>query len=111
MDPWSDVLEKIVNTFTFRLGPTGDASQQQLDGVASQKAYIGGHVIHEGAPQSGVQVAMKGTGYVDETDAEGRFRLGSFKYGDYILMVWPPKGKPKEMKITIPGSEDFDIEL
>jgi hypothetical protein len=110
MDPWSEHTEEIVRSFNFRLGPTGEGSLQSLDGVASEKAYIGGHVTLKGEPQTGIRVAVKGTGYVDETDGDGRFRLGSLSYGDYTLIAWPEKGKPKELNVTIPGGS-CDIEL
>jgi hypothetical protein len=32
--------------------------------------------------------------------------------GDYTLVVWPEKGKPKEKKITVPASDgDYDLEI
>jgi hypothetical protein len=32
--------------------------------------------------------------------------------GDYTLVVWPDKGKPKEKKISVPAKAgDYDLEL
>jgi hypothetical protein len=110
LDPWSEVSKEIVNDFTFRVGRTGEGTQGKLDSVAGEKAYIGGHVIHNGEPVSGIRVTVKGSGYEDETNDEGRFRLGSFKHGNYTLIVWPEEGKPKEVEVAIPG-DSFDIHL
>ena len=110
LDPWSEISKEIVSAFTFRVGKTGEGDQGKLDGLAGEKAYIGGHVIHNDQPVPGVRVTVKGTGYADETNEEGRFRLGSFRHGDYTLVVWPEKGKSKEIKITVPG-DSIDVYL
>jgi hypothetical protein len=82
-------------------------------------SFIGGTIRakgKEGTPLSGLQVAVKGTGFTTTTDSEGRFRLGSLLPGDYTLVVWPEEGKPKEkpIKITVPIAGDageYDLEL
>jgi hypothetical protein len=81
-----------------------------LTELASEKVYIGDQVVTEEKPQSGIQVALKGTGFVATTDDNGRYRLGSLSAGDYTLIVWPEQGKPREQSITVPGGT-FDIEL
>ena len=72
----------------------------------------GGRVID---PSQGIDriadVAFKGTGFVDRTDAQGRYRLGSAPPGEYTLVVWPEKGKPKERKINVPPTADDDYDL
>lgn len=110
LDPWSDISKEIVNNFTFRVGLTGEGTEEKLDSLAGEKAYVGGHVIRNDEPVAGVRVTVKGTGYAGETDDEGRFRLGSFRHGNYTLVVWPEKGKPKEIEIAVPG-DSFDITL
>jgi hypothetical protein len=44
------------------------------------------------------------------TDEYGRFTLGTLPLGQHTLIVWPPKGKPKQQEIIIP-QESYDIEL
>jgi protocatechuate 3,4-dioxygenase beta subunit len=66
----------------------------------------------DGAPQPGIDVAIKGTGFLATTDDDGHYILGSVEPGDYTLVLWPPKGKPKEKKVSIPGrTEDYDLVL
>lgn len=112
MDPWSEVTGPPVRTLTLRAGLSDDPRTETLNPETAvlQKSYIGGAVTQKGEPQVGLDVALKGTGYMTTTDENGRFRLGSIQHGEYTLIAWPPKGKPKETKVTIPG-ENYDITL
>lgn len=110
LDPWQARTEEIVRQLTLRLGVTPSGQTEALTELAGEKVYIGGQVVAEEKPQSGIQVALKGTGFVATTDDNGRYRLGSLSAGDYTLIVWPEQGKPRERSITVPGGT-FDIEL
>jgi len=115
MDPWQEVTGPPVRTFTMRTGLAPDPRQGTLEPgtrVAGEALYIGGYVLQKGKPQPGIQVAVKGTGFVDTTDADGRFRLGGLLEGKYTLVAWPESGKPIELNITVPNSKGtYDIEL
>jgi hypothetical protein len=81
-----------------------------VEGTAEELVYIGGVVAKEGKPQAGIEVAIKGTGLFSVTDARGRFTLGGFAPGDYTLVAWQAKGKPKEKKVSVPsGNCDIDL--
>ena len=57
-------------------------------------------------------MAIKGRVWFATTDEDGRYSLGAMPAGDYTLVVWPEKGKPKERKITVPaGDADYDLEI
>jgi hypothetical protein len=118
LDPWSEVTGPIVRTFTLQAGQaTRLPDYEELDqGTAGfELTYIGGMVRSQagnGEPQAGLEVAIKGRGWFDKTDDDGRYRLGAMPPGDYTLVVWPEKGKPKEKKITVPASDgDYDLEI
>jgi hypothetical protein len=118
IDPWTEVTGPIVRTLTFRTGQADQLPRRRVlnpEALSSEMIHIGGTVRSKEdgrQPQSGLDVAIKGTGFVDRTDADGRFTLGGLPAGEYTLVVWPEKGKPKEKKITVPAADgDFDIEL
>lgn len=117
LDPWKELTEPVVLTRTLRTGQSTTLpklTQLTQDGGAEMD-LIGGKVTESsnaGTPVSGVDVAIKGTGLFTKTDPNGRFVLGSLPSGIYTLVVWPPKGKPKEKKISIPEKEgNYDIEI
>ena len=112
LDPWSEVTGPAVRTFTMRTGQAARPEKEQFDptDTASEMVAIGGVVAKGNAPQSGLQVAVKGTGWMGTTDEDGCFTLGSLPPGSYTLIAWPAKGKPKETKITIPA-DSYDIKL
>ncbi len=112
LDPWTEITGPPVRTLTFRTGQSQEPPTETLDGKTAviEKSYIGGHVTKKGEIQANIDVAIKGTGYFTKTDEEGRFRLGSILAGNYTLVAWPAKGKPKEIKVTVPG-EGYDIKL
>ncbi len=115
MDPWAEVTGPPVRTFTLRSGLSPDPRQQSLEpgtSLATEKLYIGGYVLQKGKPQAGIQVALKGTGFIDTTDEDGRFRLGGLSAGQYTLVAWPESGKPKEINVTVPAAKGtYNIEL
>ncbi|MGD8585394.1 MAG: Pvc16 family protein, partial [Chloroflexota bacterium] len=118
LDPWTVIEGPIVQTLTLR---SGRASRLPVyeefdeDGFSTELTYIGGTIRSKndgGQPLSGLQVAIKGRGWFDQTDEDGRFTLGGMPAGDYTLVVWPDKGKPKEKKISVPAKAgDYDLEL
>jgi hypothetical protein len=118
LDPWSVIEGPIVRTLTLRTGrSTRLPVQQEFDenGLSAELTYVGGTVRSKSGdnePLAGLQVAIKGRGWFDQTDEDGRFTLGGMPAGDYTLVVWPETGKPKEKKISVPGSTgDFNLEL
>jgi hypothetical protein len=117
LDPWTEITTPIVRTRTLL---TGQAPQlphltQLTDTSRAEIELIGGKITEskrEGAPVSGIEVAIKGTGLFTRTDPEGRFVLGSLPPGQYTLVAWPAKGKPKEKKISIPEKEgNYDMAI
>ena len=63
-------------------------------------------------PITGLEVAIKGTGFFTTTDREGRYRLGSVPPGDYTIVVWKPDGKLQQKKVTIPNKDgNYDMEV
>jgi hypothetical protein len=117
LDPWAETTSPIVVTRTLRTGQSSSLPHSaQLSGQTREEMeFIGGKITGsngDGSPLSGIEVAIKGTGLFAKTDPEGRFLLGSLPPGKYTLVVWPPKGKPKEKKINIPEKEgNYDIEI
>lgn len=121
LDPWSEVTGPAIRTYTIRLGQaeTLPRNQKIQEGsVPDEMIFLGGVVrlkTKDGAPQPGLQVAIKGTGWMDTTDEEGRFRFGSIPPGEYTLVAWPggkTPAKPVERKVTIPAEDgNYDIIL
>jgi hypothetical protein len=113
IDPWQVIEGPAVRSYSMQTGTMSEPGRR-IDPEETPPGYvtIGGTVRDkEGAPQSGLDVAFKGTGFVDRTDARGRYRLGSAPPGEYTLVVWPEKGKPKERKINVPPTADDDYDL
>jgi hypothetical protein len=112
MDPWHEVTGSPVRTLTLRTGLSEDPLSETLvpETAVLQKSYIGGYVTKKDTPLPNIEVAIKGTGYFTTTDDNGRFRIGSVPHGDYTLVAWPDKGKPNELKVTIPG-ENYNIKM
>jgi hypothetical protein len=112
LDPWVEVVGPLVHTFTLHAGQANALPNRQTAtaGTLEARHAIGGRVQIGQTPQSGIRVAVQGTGYVTATDAEGRFVLGMFPSGEYALVAWPEKGRPTTRVVTVPGAE-YDIEL
>lgn len=118
LDPWTEVTGPIVQTYTLRSGQTRTLPTFQRlaeDAFSTELTTIGGVVRSKSKdkePQSGLDVAIKGTGWVDKTDENGRFVLGGMPAGEYTLVIWPAKGKPSETKISVPTANGgYDIEI
>jgi hypothetical protein len=125
LDPWQVVTGPIVRTLTLHSGQADTLSHRPrlIDATREEWSFIGGTVrdrTRDGHPREGVQVAVKGTGLLARTDAQGRFTLGSLPRGQYTLVAWPPKGKPREKEIVVPAVDeagkpatngDYDLEL
>lgn len=119
LDPWSEIIGPIVRIFTLRSGQSNTLPYRYrlVDETRAEMNFIGGTVRDKargGAPLAGVEVAIKGTGLFSKTDEEGRFTLGSMPPGEYTLVAWPAKGKPREKKIKIAApveDGDYDLEV
>jgi hypothetical protein len=118
LDPWTEVTGPVVRTYTLRAGQsTSLPVYQQFDDDTPdiERVFIGGTIrskTKDKEPQAGLEVAIKGKGWFDTTDEEGQFKLGSMPPGDYTLVVWPAKGKPKEKTIQVPATDgDYDLEI
>lgn len=116
LDPWSEVTGPAVRSFTMRVGQAERPVRLQQflsDGVDIELVTIGGLVLDkakDGTPQAGIDVAIKGTGMFATTNNEGQYVLGTVPPGDYTLVAWPAKGKPKEKKVTVPADEgDYNL--
>jgi len=115
LDPWQVITAPIVRTRTFRLGQARGLPQEaalQADATRADMVMIGGVVTRsaDGTPLRNIDVALKGTGYLATTDAEGRFVLGSVPPGTYTLIAWTSEGKPEQKAIEVP-SEAYDMEV
>jgi hypothetical protein len=117
MDPWQEMTSPIVGTLTLRTGQATNLPRvTALDEHTEEEMnFIKGKVTEakrEGTPLSGIDIAIKGTGFLTKTDSEGNFVLGSLPSGTYTLVAWPPRGKPKEKKISVPEKEgNYDMEI
>lgn len=118
LDPWTEVEGPIVRTLVLRTGESSTLpTYKKLDEgrIDYDFTYIGGTVRSKAKdlePITGLSVAIKGTGLFDTTDDLGQFTLGGMPAGEYTLVVWPPKGKPKEKKISIPADDgSYDVDL
>ncbi len=116
LDPWAEVVLPATRTFSFNVGQAGNPEEEQSlqeGGKAVALLYFGGTILDKAQnPLSGIQVAVKNTGFLDTTDAKGRYRLGGLLPGEHTLVVWPPTGKPVEKNITLPAQAgDYDVEV
>ncbi len=119
IDPWETIEGPIVRSFSTRVGQATDLpGRRELDpgGLASEKTYIGGFVVDKGKekdPLPGVEVAIRGTGFMATTDAAGRYTLGPLPNGEHTLVAWREAGKPVQRKINVPPGEkdNYNLEL
>ncbi len=118
LDPWKEIAGPLVRTLTLRSGMAATLPRRKklvAEVEPTEMTYIGGTVrskSKDNAPVAGIQVAVKGTGYMDTTNTEGRFTLGTLRPGEYTLVAWPPEGKPREKKIVIPNKDgDYDLDI
>lgn len=111
LDPWLEVTGPIVRTLTLHAGQTDTLPRhwRLMEGTREELSFIGGTVrdrTEDGTPMAGIEVAIKGTGWFDTSDEQGRFTLGGLPRGEYTLVAWPAKGKPKEKKIVVPAVDE-----
>lgn len=117
LDPWKAVVGPIVRTRTLRTGQslTLPRYTQISDGSLTELTRIGGVIRKKSKPDegmTGIDVALKGTGFFTKTDDAGRFILGSIPPGEYTLVAWTAKGKPEEKTVTVPALDGcYDLEL
>jgi hypothetical protein len=117
LDPWQVVTGPLVRTRTLRTGQAATIPRTQSLEPATQNelVWIGGQARRKNKPDeplAGLEIAVKGTGYLASSDESGHFALGGLSPGDYILVAWLPEGKPKEFEIRVPAPEGhYDIEL
>ena len=115
IDPWQEITAPLVSTRTLRAGQSDRPRRETLSGAGADpdRITIGGTVrTPKGEPRPGIQVAIKGTGLFATSDTQGRFVLGSLPAGAYILVAWPPSGKPKERPIAVPSKDGhYDLNL
>jgi hypothetical protein len=121
LDPWEEISGPIVRTLILRSGQRRElpGRPQLHEDTLSEMVDIGGTVWLDGKtgqPATGVDIAIKGTGLFTKTDHQGRFILGSLPPGEYTLVAWSSKGKPrqKNIQISAQGSQedhDYDLEL
>lgn len=117
LDPWKEVTGPAVRTRTLRLGQASELPRHQRISAVSglDMVSIGGVVrdkTRDNLPVPGIEVAIKGTGLFATTSEDGQFILGSMPPGDYTLVAWPQKGKPKEVNISVPVLDGtYDVEI
>ncbi len=125
LDPWKEVTGPVVKTLTLRTGELLTLPREWVlrpDTEPGEMVFIGGTVRDQlkGAPQAGIDVALKGTGYIGKTDDQGNFIFRGLQPGDYTLVAWLPERKPGERprfiekKITVPmrgGGYDLEIDV
>ncbi|MCU0521308.1 MAG: Pvc16 family protein [Anaerolineae bacterium] len=117
LDPWQEITGPAVQTRILRFGQAQrlpDVRTLEPDATRTDLILIAGTVRDRKthAAQAGVDVAIKGTGYVTQTDREGRYALGSIPPGEITLVVWPSEGKPIQQQVTVPSKAgDYDMEV
>ncbi len=115
-DPWVEITGPIVQTLTFRWGQAAGLPRMHgLGSVEADLTLIGGFVRSAdgtNAPLADMEVAIKGTGLFTKTDEQGHFILGNLPPGEYTLLAWPTKGKPREKKISVPSfGGDYNLQI
>jgi hypothetical protein len=119
IDPWQEVEGPAVRSYTMRTGQATNlpgVTRLDEDAIQEDRVTMGGQVRSKGkdkSPLSDIEVAIKGTGMVATTDAEGLYVLGSMTPGKYTLIAWPKEGKPIQKDVNVPptSKDDYDIEM
>lgn len=110
LDPWTAVTGPAVQSLTMRLGQSENPRRQEMDGeTAVATNIIGGTLLKGAQPQSGIDVALKGTGFMETTDEKWPLPFPRRARRQLHLARRSGKGKPQEKKITAAG--DYDVEL
>lgn len=117
-DPWTLTTDPVVNTLTMRtnLGKLPDQNPVKLQPaqIDIEKVIIAGTIRTGNRPRPGIQVALRGTGYMDTTNLQGRFRLGAVVPGHYSLLAWLPDdgSRPVEKRISVPATNgNYDLQI
>ncbi|MBE2198360.1 MAG: DUF4255 domain-containing protein [Anaerolinea sp.] len=110
INPWVTVARPVAHTFTLRAGQKNNGQHLNQE-TASETISIRGVITKADHPQTGIEVALKGTGLFATTDTEGQFYLNALQPGDYTLVVWHSSDKPSEHPITVPTHDTYDIHL
>ncbi|MFK7802808.1 MAG: carboxypeptidase-like regulatory domain-containing protein, partial [Anaerolineae bacterium] len=85
-----------------------------------ESSNIGGLVRDtNGNPVPYAKVALKDTGFMTQTNAEGQFRFSGLSHGQYRLQAWqsglltpPRQDDVTEFNVEIPGKqENFNIHI
>jgi hypothetical protein len=77
LDPWKEISGPVVKTLTLRMGESLTLPERLVlreDAQPGEVVFIGGTVrdkAHGNKPKAGIQVAIKGTGFMDTTDQRG----------------------------------------
>jgi hypothetical protein len=117
LDPWQEISGPIVRTRTLRTGQVDKSprSGHHQPQAQNELVRIGGFVRQKDksqAPVVGIQVGIKGTAFLAESDEAGQFSLGSVAPGKYTLVAWSTNGRPQEINITVPTKKgNYDIEI
>ena len=117
LDPWQEITGPAVHTRILRIGQAQhlpDMPMLEPDATRTDLILIAGTVrdSKSHAAQAGIDVAIKGTGYVTKTDHDGRYSLGSIPPGEITLVVWTSEGKPKQRQVAVPAKAgDYDMEV
>lgn len=117
LDPWDELSESIVTTFTMRSGQSVSLPliQELTNKTPREVNDIGGTIRdskQNGLPLSGANVSIDGSGLSTTSDHEGRFVLSSLPPGEYTLVIEPTEEKPLKKGISIPSPDgNYDVEL
>ena len=116
LDPWEAVEGPLVRSFEVRAGQAEGLPYRPTlreNSIAYDKVFIGGIVTNKkDVPQAGIEVAIRGTGFMTTTNEKGQFQMHGIDPGEYTLLAWAATGKPKSRKISIPAKDgDYNIKI
>jgi hypothetical protein len=117
LDPWREVTGPVVRTFTLRPGQAKRLPRKQMLDVKDMNVemiFIGGYIRDKASnePLGGIEISIKGTGIHTQSDAEGKFILGSIPPGEYTLVAKLADKKPYERKVAVPARDgNYDLTL
>jgi hypothetical protein len=111
-DPWTAAELPTARSVKLDSGQKASTNgSKKLRSPSSTKIIIGGLVRHNGAPQSGIRVALKDSAHSIYTNQLGYYRLGSILPGDYKIEYWSADGTRHEKEVTIPAPDgNYDLE-
>jgi hypothetical protein len=106
LEVFAPIVGPLVRTKEIRVGEFAEAPREGL-------LQIGGFAYRHGEPLSvlpGVKIAIAGTAFETETDAQGKFTFADLPADDYVWRIQSAGGKTTERKVTVP-SPAYDIEV